>query len=184
MVNDMNHKEDALPVGRRRAGDDPRFAVRRDRGLLLAPTGRRSRSRKAATSVPRARSRQDSRSPSATVTGVRDIVGVIRATGTRKDGAIVVGAHYDHLGMGGSDALDTEPGIHNGADDNASGTAALLEVAEAMSAGAPCKRTVIFAAWCGEEKGLIGSEYFCEHPLWNLTKIACSIESASSNSPR
>jgi hypothetical protein len=44
-----------------------------------------------------------------------------------------------------------------------------------MSAGAPCKRTVIFAAWCGEEKGLIGSEYFCEHPLWDLTKIACSI---------
>jgi len=65
--------------------------------------------------------------------------------------------------------------IHNGADDNASGTAAVLEIAEAMAAGAPTKRTLVFAAWCGEEKGLIGSEWFTEHPLWDLSKIAVCV---------
>src|SRR5262249_55830830 len=65
--------------------------------------------------------------------------------------------------------------IHNGADDNASGTAAVLEIAEAIAAGPPTKRTLVFAAWCGEEKGLIGSEFFAEHPLWDLGRIACCV---------
>jgi hypothetical protein len=82
--------------------------------------------------------------------------------------AIVIGAHYDHLGFGGrgSFAPDRRE-IHNGADDNASGVAALLEVAAAQS-GAPPARTLVFVAFTGEEMGLLGSTRYVEHPAWPL----------------
>jgi Tol biopolymer transport system component len=80
--------------------------------------------------------------------------------------AIVVGAHYDHLGHGGPSSLD--PGstaIHNGADDNASGVAALLEVARQLVAErAQLTRPVVFASFSGEEKGDLGSSYFMRSP--------------------
>ena len=74
-----------------------------------------------------------------------------------KDEYIVVGAHYDHLGM-------TEESIFYGADDNASGTAGLLELSEKLvSVSSDLKRSIIFIAFGAEEQGLVGSEYFCEH---------------------
>jgi hypothetical protein len=79
----------------------------------------------------------------------------------RRDEVVVVGAHYDHLGLGGegSGSLYREGrAIHNGADDNASGVAALLEIARQLSA-APPARTVLFAAFAGEEEGLLGSNH-------------------------
>jgi hypothetical protein len=84
----------------------------------------------------------------------------------------------DHVGRGFFGTLGKEAAvgqIHNGADDNASGTAAMLEAAEALAAGPPTKRTLVFAAWCGEEKGLVGSQWFVEHPLWDLPKIAICV---------
>ena len=74
---------------------------------------------------------------------------------------IVVGAHFDHLGRGGRGALDPEAGtaIRNGADDNASGTAAVLELARILERSPP-RRSVLFALFSGEELGLLGSQHF------------------------
>jgi Tol biopolymer transport system component len=92
---------------------------------------------------------------------------------------VLVGAHYDHLGRGDKSSLERaeEAGqIHNGADDNASGTALLLELAHALAAERAQKpghfpRGVIFAFWSGEEIGLIGSSRFAENPPVPLTNI-------------
>jgi len=84
---------------------------------------------------------------------------------TLKNDVIVIGAHYDHLGEGGPSSL--APGvkaIHNGADDNASGVAAMLRAAEQLSAGTRPARSVLFAAFTGEESGLLGSAYLVGHP--------------------
>ncbi|MEN8374787.1 MAG: M20/M25/M40 family metallo-hydrolase [Gemmatimonadota bacterium] len=78
---------------------------------------------------------------------------------------IIVGAHYDHLGRGGPGSLAPDSReIHNGADDNASGTAALLEVARRLSEGPGLDRPVLFVAFSGEERGLLGSAHFVSHP--------------------
>ena len=77
---------------------------------------------------------------------------------------VVVGAHFDHLGRGTAGALDMDAGgvIRNGADDNASGTAAVLELARLLR-DAPPRRSVLFALFTGEELGLLGSQYLVEH---------------------
>jgi hypothetical protein len=87
--------------------------------------------------------------------------------------AILVGAHYDHLGRGGTGSLAPDKGgeIHHGADDNASGTATVLEMARLMKVEAPPPCDVIFALWSGEELGLLGSEYWGEHPTVPLSEI-------------
>ncbi|TAF55389.1 MAG: M20/M25/M40 family metallo-hydrolase, partial [Sphingobacteriia bacterium] len=78
---------------------------------------------------------------------------------------IVLGAHLDHLGYGeDKNALDTGRQIHNGADDNASGTAALLELAKALKKQAPTTQNYLFLHFSGEELGLLGSKYWLEHP--------------------
>ena len=90
---------------------------------------------------------------------------------------VLVTAHYDHIGYGNrSNALGGIGQIHNGADDNASGDAGILETAEAFShlPQAP-KRTVIFALWDGEEEGLYGSKYWIEHPTVPLASVAAVI---------
>ena len=96
---------------------------------------------------------------------VDNIVGRLSAD-QRLPGAVVLGAHYDHLGFGGASSLDPdahEP--HNGADDNASGTAALLEAARVLSARRDeLGRDVIFVAFTGEENGLLGSSHFTREP--------------------
>lgn len=79
---------------------------------------------------------------------------------------VVVGAHYDHLGLGGSGSLASEPGaIHNGADDNASGVATLLESARILARGPRPQRSVVFIAFAAEEMGLLGSAYYVHHPV-------------------
>lgn len=87
---------------------------------------------------------------------------------------VVIGAHYDHLGEGGSPnslALG-ERAIHNGADDNASGVSAMLRAAETIAAGPRPARSVLFAAFTGEEAGLLGSAYFTGHPTLDGTMVA------------
>jgi Tol biopolymer transport system component len=96
-----------------------------------------------------------------------NVVGVLRAGAPdRFPGAVLVGAHYDHLGHGGASSL--APGsteIHNGADDNASGTAALLEAARLLHAQrSSLKRDVWLVAFSAEEEGALGSTAFTRHP--------------------
>jgi hypothetical protein len=94
----------------------------------------------------------------------RNVVGVIPGTDPAPAEAVVIGAHMDHLGRVGET-------IYPGADDNASGTAALLEIAKALAAS-PKKprRTIVVAFWTGEEEGHLGSEYYVRHPLWPLER--------------
>lgn len=77
---------------------------------------------------------------------------------------VVIGAHFDHLGRSSTHSSDPEAGnaIRNGADDNASGTAAVMELARQFAAR-PAKRSIIFASFTGEELGLLGSQWFVEH---------------------
>ncbi|HUY31381.1 MAG TPA: M20/M25/M40 family metallo-hydrolase [Pirellulales bacterium] len=98
---------------------------------------------------------------------VKNVVAVLDGEGSHADETIVIGAHYDHLGFGGEGSL--APGqneIHNGADDNGSGIAALLEVARRLATlGRKLPRRVVFIAFTGEERGLIGSARYCRRPL-------------------
>lgn len=87
-----------------------------------------------------------------------NVLGII--PGERSDEYVVVGAHFDHLGM---DSTLADDAIYNGADDNASGVSAVLQIARAFRAsGHRPLRTVVFAFWDGEEKGLLGSRYFVQ----------------------
>jgi hypothetical protein len=108
-----------------------------------------------------------------------NVVGVLPGTGETSGGrdrsgpdqsskaeCVVVGAHYDHLGLGGEASLAPERTgtVHPGADDNASGVAALLQLARAFVAAGPSLRTIVFAAFSGEELGLLGSSAFVQSP--------------------
>jgi aminopeptidase YwaD len=94
-----------------------------------------------------------------------------------KEEMIVIGAHYDHLGYGETGSLATDPdGIHFGADDNASGTAGMLELARALAADRKnLKRSVLFMAFTAEEEGLVGSAHFTRNATVPLEKIAAMI---------
>lgn len=96
-----------------------------------------------------------------------------------KDEVIVVGAHFDHLGYGGEGSGSLQPdqhAIHNGADDNASGTAALLELAHRMSLDrSTLKRTVLFIGFSAEELGTIGSAYYVNNPFFPIDKTITMI---------
>ena len=91
----------------------------------------------------------------------RNVVGVMEGKDT--ENIIVIGGHYDHLG-------ERDGWIYNGADDNASGTVGVMTIAKAMAAtGEKPEKTIVFCAWTGEEKGLIGSSVFANNPYdWNI----------------
>lgn len=85
---------------------------------------------------------------------------------------IVIGAHYDHLGMGDFSSLHAgESSIHNGADDNASGIAAMLRLATELKSGKAAGNNYLFIAFSGEELGLYGSKYFVNNPTINLGTV-------------
>lgn len=92
----------------------------------------------------------------------RNVVGVIRAGQGGGDGAVIIGAHYDHLGFGGADSLEPDQRApHNGADDNASGTAALIEIGRQLAEKRDqLARDVYLVGFSAEERGLVGSKYF------------------------
>src|SRR4029434_6041301 len=88
-----------------------------------------------------------------------NVIGILDGSDpSLKNETIVIGAHYDHLGLGGEGSLAPKEGeIHYGADDNASGTAGMLELARFFSAtGNRPRRTIVFMAFSGEEEGLLG----------------------------
>jgi len=101
----------------------------------------------------------------------RNIIGYLDNGGAR---TVVLGAHYDHLGFGedGNSMLRTgEKAIHNGADDNASGTAALIELARILKNTKQKNSNYLFIAFSAEELGLNGSKFFTEHPTIDFTKV-------------
>ncbi len=128
-------------------------------------------------------------------TPVRNVFGLLPGQGKLADQYIVIGAHYDHVGMGGVGSL--APGtiaIHHGADDNGSGTAVLLEVAQrfshafspdsslgsvynaspAASAGTD-RRSIIFVAFTAEERGLLGSKHYIRNPRWPIEQTVAML---------
>ena len=114
-----------------------------------------------------------------TWTSAENIAGIIPGKGAMASECIVVGAHYDHLGFGGEGSMTpnvTE--IHNGADDNASGSVAALMIGEALKARlaeAPAHRTVAIALFSAEEVGLAGSSYYVDHPPFPIQRTVAMI---------
>ena len=104
-----------------------------------------------------------------------NVVGILPGRDARlRAQAIVVGAHYDHLGRGGEGSLapDQVGAIHPGADDNASGTAVVMALARAFAAAGGAPRTLVFVAFSGEEMGLLGSAHYVRQPPVALDKTA------------
>ncbi|HLN28371.1 MAG TPA: M28 family peptidase [Gemmataceae bacterium] len=109
----------------------------------------------------------------------KNIVGILEGAGPLANETVVLGAHYDHLGYGGFGSLAKNPNekaIHHGADDNGSGTTVLLELARRFGRQTDRKgRRLVFIAFSGEERGLLGSEYYCKHPLVPLSDTVAMI---------
>jgi hypothetical protein len=107
----------------------------------------------------------------------QNVVAILPGSDPRFAGQyIVIGAHFDHLGRDSQFALDPEAkdAIRNGADDNASGTAAVMQLARILSATHP-RRSIIFANFSGEEEGLLGSQWFVDHPPVPLDSIMAMV---------
>jgi hypothetical protein len=103
-----------------------------------------------------------------------NVVGVIRGSDpSLKSEYVLVDGHYDHLGIGRPVNGDS---IYNGADDDASGVTAVLEIARQMMKGPKPKRTVVFAAMMGEEVGLLGTNWYIAHPALPLEHMAANLE--------
>jgi hypothetical protein len=127
------------------------------RGLVLLP------SLAALDSVP-----PDRRRPAV------NVIGVLRGSDpTIRDSIILIDAHYDHLGIARAVNGDS---IYNGADDDASGVVAVLEIARALSSGPRPRRTVVFAATTGEEVGLLGTRWYIQHPYVPVQSMAANLE--------
>ncbi len=115
-----------------------------------------------------------------TTTTTYNVIGFLKGSDPETpDKHIVIGAHYDHLGMGGMRSSSRKPdttAAHNGADDNASGVAALIEIAEALALGdQPPANSYLFIAFGAEEMGLLGSKYYVNNPLLPLDEIRVMI---------
>lgn len=108
-----------------------------------------------------------------------NVIGVLPGRGSLADSTVVLGAHYDHIGMGGRGSL--APGtvaIHNGADDNASGTSVLLAAVDLVAASLADisdHRRVVFIAFTGEERGLLGSEHYVRNPRFPLQQTVAMV---------
>jgi hypothetical protein len=103
-----------------------------------------------------------------------NVVGMIRGSDPAlRDEVIIVGAHYDHIGLRPAVNGDS---IANGADDDASGVIAVLEIARALRQGPAPRRTVVFIAFTGEEVGLLGTRYYIAHPTVPLERIVAQLQ--------
>ncbi len=107
----------------------------------------------------------------------RNVVALLRGDDpNRRMEIVIVGAHYDHLGRGPFGSLEPEANeIHNGADDNASGVAALLEAADRLAHRQPPARSILFIAFTGEEFGLLGSAYYAREPTIPLERTVAML---------
>jgi hypothetical protein len=109
---------------------------------------------------------------------LKNIIGVLEGKGPLADETVVVGAHYDHLGYGSFGSLSglKKMAIHHGADDNGSGSTAVMELARRFGS-IPNRqgRRLVFMCFSGEEMGLLGSAYYCKHPIFPLDKTAAMV---------
>ncbi len=115
----------------------------------------------------------------------RNVLGIRRGTGPLAEEFVLIGGHYDHLGVrkpmmrkfkaGKLLPDDAGPQIHNGADDNASGISGLIEIARMFAAAPPPRRSILFIAFTAEESGLHGSKYYIEHPAVPLERTAAML---------
>ena len=97
---------------------------------------------------------------------------VIGYLDNKAENTIIIGAHYDHLGMGGEGSLYRDgAAIHNGADDNASGVAVMLQLIDSLSNSQDKNNNYLFMAFSGEEIGLLGSNYFAKNPTVDLSQV-------------
>jgi hypothetical protein len=112
--------------------------------------------------------------PAATPVKVHNVIGVLRGSDPAlRDTYVLVTAHYDHLGVRGTGEGDH---IYNGANDDGSGTASVIEVANALAAlPARPKRSIVFMTFFGEELGLVGSRYYGAHPVFPLAKTLADL---------
>jgi hypothetical protein len=118
-----------------------------------------------------------STAPAAVLAGIggvigKNVIGVLPGKDANlRNEIVIVGAHYDHLGRGQFGSLDPDSTgqIHNGADDNASGSSALIHIARKLRQTPPA-RTVVFIAFSGEEAGLLGSDYYVKNPVFPLAR--------------
>jgi hypothetical protein len=107
---------------------------------------------------------------------IENVAGLLPGKGAHADEYVIVGAHYDHLGHGGPGSLAPwSHGIHHGADDNASGTTAMMELADRFAHRGPQSRSIIFIAFTAEEEGLIGSQHFVSHPPILLKNVVAML---------
>lgn len=106
-----------------------------------------------------------------------NLIGVVEGQSGLDGETIVIGGHYDHIGFGGygSRARERKGEVHNGADDNATGTAAVLEMARRVALGPTPKRTIVFICFSGEERGLLGSKHYVKEPVFPLDKTVAML---------
>lgn len=149
-------------------------------GLTLEGLEARAQAGPASTAVPGAEVRLTTAIARTTTENARNVVGFLAGRDPEvNDEVVVVGAHHDHVGRGGPGSLGgtaAEGQVHNGADDNGSGTVALLELAEwfAAPANRP-RRSLLFLSFSGEELGLLGSLHYTAHPVVPLADTVAMV---------
>jgi hypothetical protein len=103
-----------------------------------------------------------------------NLIGIVKGSDPiLRDQIVVIAAHYDHLGIGKPVNGDS---IYNGADDDASGVTAVLEIARSLLSGSHPKRTVVFITTTGEEEGILGTQWYVKHPEFPLSKMIAEME--------
>lgn len=186
----LHHGEDAelmaFGTGRRRA-DIPAFHITREAAnKLLAAAGLEDLEtlQKSIDETAERSAGPASKETDLTVAGgfeadertvtVKNVIGLV--PGEKTDEYIVIGSHYDHVGLGSYGSSAGYGEIHNGADDNASGTTAMLALAEAFATrGEKPERSLVFVAFTAEEIGLVGSRYMTDHPPMPLEETVAMV---------
>jgi len=146
-----------------------------DDGFLQAvPLARVARNGRTRLVIPSADLDFDTLPPDALLEGESNVVGVIRGSDPALAGeAVVIGAHFDHVGVGPAVGGDS---IYNGADDDGSGTVAVLEIARALARGPAPARSVVVLLSTGEEAGLLGTRWYMEHPVVPLDSTVADFQ--------
>src|SRR5262249_40367253 len=109
---------------------------------------------------------------------VKNVVGVLEGAGPLAKETVVIGAHYDHLGLGGPVRLSASgrPATHYGADDNGSGSTVVMELARRFGAVKDRQgRRLVFMTFTGEEINLLGSDYYVKNPLFPLSDTVAMV---------
>ena len=146
------------------------YIMQRMKDLRLNPAGGSSSYYQTFSFKPKKDPHQEVKyvSSDSSITGTN----VIGYLDNKAENTIIIGAHYDHLGMGGEGSLYREStAIHNGADDNASGVAVMLQLIDSISNGQDKNNNYLFMAFSGEEIGLLGSNYFAKNPTVDLAQV-------------